>query len=141
MIYVYSIATAALAGLAILATAGVRRLWRNESRVWDSQHAWWAWGETMWHGWIRALPSFVVAGWAMILSVASGLIAVAADGGDGTGPLGVLKWMFVAFAGVAAVAFATGISVTLFARPKLVIPPHLRRQRGVLARHRSTNVG
>src|SRR5687767_1075040 len=111
--------------LCVLAVEPLRRYWRGEGHVlFDAPApAWFGWGRWAWEGSRRAAPCLSV-GFAITLA---GLVvaelspwrsldiaaAVAAVGGIGLGALAL-------------------VSITLFNRPRLLVPPHLRDYYGSL---------
>jgi hypothetical protein len=106
-------------GLAIPGVLSIPAHWRAEHTFWQEETPiWWVWGDWSWRGWIRAGPTMVAG--AALLSVCLPFMmafpprstgqAVAA--GIGLGGLGV--------------ALLLSATITLFARPRALIPPHLR---------------
>jgi hypothetical protein len=122
------LAIGVFAALALLATRGLPRLWRNESDQWNRMPEWW----------VRGLPTAVVAGWAMLVGTPLTVLAVGRTDTVGdvlTGALGVVLVCIV-------LAGALWVTVVLFNRPRFVVPPHLRDRPGLLgAEERAATVG
>lgn len=100
----------------------VLRLWRHETESFDRCPRWWPYGHRSWKGWVRAIPVnsvgaffLLVAGWMVPIgrSTLSDAVAVVA----GCGLL------------ICSFAFLT---VMLWNRPQLVVPPNRRREPGLL---------
>jgi hypothetical protein len=106
------ISAAFFAVLAVLATAAVRRLWRNEPGEWQDRPLWWQ----------RLAPTGVVVGWAMLLGAISTPLAWAG--------YSILSAVFMVLFVVAVLVFVVGFvvapAVAVFGRPALLVPRHLR---------------
>jgi len=80
-------------------------------------------------GYVRGLPSAILGLTALVVSMAAVVIEDATTGTVSDVARKVALWAFVAF-----VAFLLiGVSVTLFNRPKLAVPPATRDEPGALA--------
>jgi hypothetical protein len=109
---------AALAGLALRNIPG---FWRGESRYWDKPQPWWPWGETLWRGYVRFMPTAVVNGVVLLLVyVVFAVVRV----NDLPLPFKVFVFLWV------AESFVTLFSIPLFNWPKAFVPPSLRHERG-----------
>ena len=133
MIFVYGAVAFLLALLAAAGTAGVRSLWTHSTSLWDEPFEWWPWGEALWRGWVRSMPSALVATWSGVLALSAGLIAVAVRGDEARAkslePIAVASLIFFAIFIVSLLAAASAV---LLGRPKALIPPHMRSEQGAL---------
>jgi hypothetical protein len=98
---------------------GAPRLWRGESDV-DEPPPAWPFGAAAWHGVIR---SFIVWPPLLALAMAGAAVAELTEADDVGMTLGVIGL----FGGV-----ALHIPILLWNRPKVLVPPPLRRQPGAL---------
>jgi len=107
----------------------VGKVWRGESQFDPtSPPAFWPFSVTLWRGVGRA---FVIQGLAVLLLIGGGVAgdivgedSEAYDWVMGVGVIGVLSLFFLAF------------PITFFNRPKFLVPPHQRGERGALAEWR-----
>ena len=89
----------------------------------------WSFRDAKQLGYVRGLPSAILGLTALVLSMAAVVIEDATTGTVSDVARKVALGAFVAF-----VAFlVTGVSVTLFNRPKLAVPPATRDEPGALA--------
>ena|SRR6266851_1225393 len=89
----------------------------------------WSFRDARQLAYVRGLPSAVLGLTALVVSMAAVVIEEATTGTVSDVARAVALWAFVAF-----VAFLlTGVSVTLFNRPKLAVPPAARDEPGALA--------
>jgi hypothetical protein len=104
------------AGLALLATRNLPAIWRDEARAAKQWPAWW----------VRGLPSAVAVGWAMLLAIP---LAVLGPKEHGTARHVVLVLLAVALA-IVLIAALVWVSAAASGRPRFVVPPAFRRERG-----------
>jgi hypothetical protein len=89
----------------------------------------WSFRDARRQGYVRGLPAAILGLTALVLSMAAVVVEEATTGTVSDVAGTVARWAFVAF-----VAFLLiGISVTLFNRPKLAVPPATRDEPGALA--------
>jgi hypothetical protein len=98
--------------LAVLATAALRPLWRNEPGEWQTRSLWWQ----------RLAPTGVIVGWAMLLGGVSTPLALA----DYPIVSGVFEVLLVVALLVFVAGFALAPWIAFLARPAVLVPPHLR---------------
>jgi hypothetical protein len=102
--------------LAIAAIIGVIKRWRAPPTHWSYEKpAWWAWGEVSWRGSRRSilLAALILVCFAVALTLPSSI--------------GVYFGLMAFF-----LFFPLGIAIILFNRPKALVPPSSRSDRGVL---------
>lgn len=110
--------------LVAAATTRIPELWRTGLAN-EPVPPWWFWGEEGWDAARRTAPVAIAMGWPTI-------VAVLAGSGTSNGRL-TPTTIVALFAILAFVAAALAIlCIALFARPKLLIPPGLRYQRGLV---------
>lgn len=120
--------------LSILAWSQVPKLWRHETKIWDGRApSWWLWGEALFRGWVRSLVVATAAGTALVILSA---VVLAVDP-DYDAPSDARESQAEIVAGAVAVGVwvlltLTMFSVILFNRPKFLVPPHLRGERGAI---------
>lgn len=116
---------ALLLGLGVLAL--LPSIWRGTSPFLESDGSAglrWFWGERIGRGLVRGIA---MAGLAFV-AVGVSLTSLALNGGDDLGPVGRA-------AGWAALgALGLMMLIVLFNRPKLLVPPSLRAERGAVFR-------
>jgi hypothetical protein len=101
---------------------------RNPSAIFANVPSWWLWSPPAWWGWIRAVPTFVVVVWLFGGGwIYASFEADAADRGDI--PLG-LRLLVVAILAM----FFIALGVVFFNRPRFIVQPAFRSQRGILGR-------
>jgi hypothetical protein len=89
----------------------------------------WSFRDARQLGYVRGLPSAVLGLTALVVSMAAVVIEDATTGTVSDVARKVALWAFVAF-----IAFLLiGVSVTLFNRPRLAVPPAARDEPGALA--------
>ncbi|HEY2948430.1 MAG TPA: hypothetical protein VGJ53_08535 [Micromonosporaceae bacterium] len=89
----------------------------------------WSFRDARQLGYVRGLPSAILGLTAIVLSMLAVVVEEATTGTVSDVARRVALWTFVAF-----VAFLLiGVSVTLFNRPKLAVPPAARDEPGALA--------
>jgi hypothetical protein len=93
-------------------------------RIFDRPPAIWPYGDALWRGWVRALPSGA-AGFTPGTTLGLYLL---------WGPDDLHAAAAVVFLGLAgaALSFALMVTVALFNWPRFVVPPHLREQPGAV---------
>jgi hypothetical protein len=129
-----TLATVLLSCLLALAWTQVPKLWTHHTKYWDGRApGWWVWGEAAYRGWVRALVIMTVAGTAMVLTVAVGLLlGLDADDSSVEDASTAVAVTIAVLIGVTVVLFLTAVSVILFNRPRTVVPPHLRAESGAI---------
>lgn len=100
------------------------KLWRNEGGFHsDTPHPWWPWGIRLWRASVRAAPLgctvFIVGAvipltWLVTDELWNGVVT------------GILAM-------TGAAIFSLGLTIILFNRPKRIVAPHHRHQRGLIA--------
>jgi hypothetical protein len=121
-------------GAAIAGAGRNLRFWRGQTR--ESRMirppVWWKWSPGVWRANVRSSTVMSVGGVGMM---ASASLVLAVRELDWPGPPDELAW-FEALEAVTALVWigvpALAISVALFNRPRLVVPPHLRDQPGLV---------
>lgn len=106
------------------------QMWRGEWHYvhMDPDHVppVWIWGKPLWQGWLRLAPVSVVVGWLVIVMMAFVLLAGDAQTGRFYDIAGII--------GLAATPFMVmGVTVVFFNRPKFMVVPNMRHQRGAVA--------
>jgi hypothetical protein len=122
----------------VLFPLAIARQWRGDVRLGETTPRWWAYGAAAWRGYVRIMPvagfvggpALVILGWCFILlSSLNGHLLV----GDPT----VRSWLQVGAIGGACgmvVAAVIGLVVLLFNRPRWLVVPHMRSDRGLIGR-------
>lgn len=128
------IMTGGFAAILFLATLRLPTIWRDAETADRTPQAWWVWGPRAWQALLRARPVGIIGGWWIVLAIATG-----SGLNDPTKTTGLTIVALIATL-ASLTAMALFVSVQLFARPKRLIPPALRSQRGLLSewlvRHR-----
>lgn len=119
---------------AVLFTLAGRRIWRGESAlVPEAPPAWWLLGGGAWKGFTRALPAlYPFAVLAFLAGAVQELVGVETREGD------------LALAAVGLFAFAAllvYLAITLYNRPRFLVPPPDRRKPGLLEERRLRSRG
>ena len=115
----------AFAALFLAAVRGLFYFWRGESAVWDHQPAWWPWGELAYRAWVRVMPIGVATlGLLDAIHLAGGLGAYDQDG--------VGYWLAALLLLSLLGLFFVATTVAFYNRPKWIVPPHLRREPGIV---------
>jgi hypothetical protein len=124
----------AFAGAGVAGVQQNIKFWRGESPWAHQVHppTWWPFSDGLWRGNVRSTPLMAVGGVLMLTSAA--LLMAVRDLGwpapaDRVAWYGVLRFVVVV---LWVVTPSLGISVILFNRPRFVVPPHLRDQRGMV---------
>jgi hypothetical protein len=112
------------ATLIAFATTQLPRLWRDTEAARRPRPSWWFWGQRTWKAMLRAQPAGICVGWT---------IALAAAGGSGLNGAQTTPLTILAVVSVSAVVLGAGliVSIVLFARPKILVPPALRGDQGL----------
>lgn len=110
---------------AIVALRQLPRLWNHESAFWDQKPNGFVWSDAVWAGWVRAALvsccgglAMIIAGWTLVLG----------------SPSTVTKAIVIVFFLGMFMALGLAMLIVLFNWPKLLVPPHLRGEPGVLGR-------
>lgn len=111
--------------LGAMGIKGVPALWRDEVDYFHEVPRSWVWSGALWRGWVRAIPSVGVI--SIPIFLLSGLALGAADGSAIQTACGYSTF------GLLAVFLLNTAAISLFARPKFLIAPPLRSQRGAIA--------
>lgn len=114
---------------AVIGAAASRKIWRGESAlVPEVTPEWWLLGAGAWRGLTRALPAIVPFGVLTFLAMTvQELVGVETAEGD----LALAAAGLVVFAGLLVY-----LSITLYNRPRFLVPPPVRRQPGLLEERR-----
>jgi len=112
---------AVLSVAATVALCFIPRFWSGELRAPDDPFAGWLFGVAWWRGMRRAALCTVLAG--ELLGVAAVLLAFSAQSG-------AARDAGAAVGGVAFVLIGVVFSIGLFNRPRFLVPPYLRGERG-----------
>ena len=128
------VATIALGAGSILAWSQAPKLWRHETRIWDGRApSWWLWGEALFRGWVRSLVIGTAAGTAMVFALGVMLVVQPDLDNPQSSQESQLEVVAIGVAlGVWILLTLMLFSVILFNRPKFVVPPHLRNERGAI---------
>jgi hypothetical protein len=115
----------------LLALSQLPKLWRHETDFWDGKApGWWVWGETLFRGWVRSLIALTLTG-TLLLGVF--VLGVIADiGEESQTSSDAVQLAFAVSFVLLVLLFIAGITVSLFNRPKFIVPPHLRGERGAI---------
>lgn len=120
-----------LLGLLVLVSLVLMpRLWRAQADVQPKKATtrWWSFGEAVRAAFVRSLPAAVLA----LLMLELGLIAAFFEQfltGDGSRLAGRFTvWFGTAF----VLMMLVDLAVTLFNRPKIIVPPDLRHETGAV---------
>ena len=120
-----------MAALSVVALTQLPRIWHGELA--DLHEAgsrdWWPLGEALRRGFLRGLTVGIVGFTCLLIALAA---AIAADAVAGTAAI-VLGRTAQAFFLLFVVLLLVDAGVTLFNRPKFVVPPYLRDEPGALA--------
>jgi hypothetical protein len=114
-----------------LSVAALPTHWRGENTFFETETpAWWLWGDWFWRGLIRSAPTIVVGFALAIFALPVALLLPMRS---------TAQYVAVAVSlGGLGLAFVIAAFMTLFGRPRFLIPRHLRggqgRQGGVTAR-------
>lgn len=118
--------------LVVVAAASLPSLWRSGWSPPAPQ--WWPYSRTLWKGLYRAIFPGTLGGLFLLVALPCLLVwqANRAPGAQGTAaPL----WVQIVLSAVFFVLIGLMVSVVLINRPKFVVPPALRDQRGWMQRH------
>ena len=109
------------------------KLWRGDSTFGKSVPSAWPYDEATWRGCMRAMPCLVVGGPGLVIAGWCFMLWTSIDGYYFVSDPTVRWWLplgAVFGAGCTVLAFAAGLSVFLFNRPRGIVPPHLRSEPG-----------
>ena len=120
-----------LAPLCLIALWQLPKIWRSEADIQraEATEKWWPFGEAVRYGFIRGMPVGILAGTALTVSMALVLVEESTSGGTSQAAAQAAWIAFLVFVGLILV----DLSVTLFNRPKFVVPPAARDERGAIA--------
>lgn len=125
----YTLIAVILTSMAIMATGVLPRHWRGEVRHAPGRPPWWLWGGPAW----RALTRPLLCGIVGCLSIVLGMAAFGSTSVvDSPGTDAVLEAVGLGFFAIFVLAALVGVSVGLFNRPKALVAPHRRDERGAL---------
>lgn len=116
----------------VVALSQVRAVWSGRSipRIERNLRPWWLWGEGMLQGYLRAMVALIIPVTAMIIGAFAAILReLTVDPVVWRVAHVVLVVGFVSF----MVGFVPIITVVLFNWPKLLVPPSLRHQPGLLS--------
>jgi uncharacterized membrane protein len=117
----------------VISIVGITRLptlWKETPRRSARAPTWWLWGDSLWRGWMRALPAGTVSAALLGLSCCFGFLSTATSG-----EVHDAAWRIFAVLFVSAIFIPIVIMplIILVNRPKFVVAPHLRKQKGLIA--------
>lgn len=119
-------------GLVSVAVANIGKLWRNETTYGRTAPDWWSFGVSVWRGWVQATTALVVGGVLILVGGAPAFI-LSRDVEDAG--LRVPLWYAVPYFVVLGVWLIVVLTIILFNAPKSLVPPHLRREAGLIYGH------
>lgn len=114
-------------GIALLGALGAKRMWRNETRLYDRTPSWFPYSDTSWRATRRSL---VPAGISTIPASIAIWLALLFDADSRTDLSAMIEMAILVPIAIALLFFALGVSAFLVAGPKITIPPHLRAEQG-----------
>lgn len=114
--------------LTIVAGRRVPLLWRNQTTMYDRVPSGWLWSAGAWRAVVRSGPVLTCAMPIWVAAIMIGPLVPAHHWAGFARPW----WYVVPAIGVLLVGLALFGSIVLINRPKLLVPPHLRGERGVL---------
>jgi hypothetical protein len=132
----YLIALAALTFAMFLMPRRVFALWRGTRAMPQSPPLGWPGGRASWQGWVRATPvmgsicglGMLIAAWCFLLLTSIHNVPLIGDPAWRTRLIaGVLTGVALVLIGI-----VLGFSVILFNRPRFLVAPSLRNERGAL---------
>jgi hypothetical protein len=97
-------------------------LWAHRSTYWDRMPRWWLWGEALFRGWVRAMPTAVVAAGGAFLPFP--LLYLLEEGNAPHTSVVIVSGAFM-LGGAAVMALVVFVNW-----PKWAVPPHLRHESG-----------
>lgn len=119
----------------VLGVLGAKRLWRRDSAYWDAVPAWWLYGPVSWRAFVRLLPLGVLTslfGPLWLLGAMFVVPRLPSPTGVGTVVPGWYAGLLLAFV---SLVLCIGLTVALFNWPKVLVPPHMRSDAGLLRRN------
>jgi hypothetical protein len=124
-------------GIFVLVIAGATlrlpRIWRHEAPYFDRVPGWWIWGDALWRGWVRALPTGVGLGWYLILGYVLLISVIPQTPEKGRFGMIIPAWFGLPFLFLFGLGFGVMAAIALFNRPKVLVPPHPRDEPGAVA--------
>lgn len=125
----HAILSAALVALAVVNLRRAALLWQRRTTAFDRVPRWWLAGELLWRGRVRAR----VVSNLLLLVVVTIVVVFKLTGGDYHEAPQAAR-ISLSLLSLACVALLLAdVSIYLFNRPKLAVPPHLRREPGLIA--------
>jgi hypothetical protein len=121
---------------ALFALSQLPAVWSGRSvpRIARNLGSWWPGGQPLLRGYIRAVPCGIVGFSALLIAAISGTVVASMSGND---LLRAFLAVVYLLAGLLAVSCVLGaLAVTLFNRPRFVVPPSLRSEPGAVAEWR-----
>lgn len=125
---IHLLAFAFMGGVAAGGAWAALRVWRNAAPTMHHRSPIWPGGEIAWRAFVRQCPVGCATLIAGLLAYLFGVLIPAPQSG----------WpqaLMTAFGLAALVLVAFSVSIALFNRPRLLVPPHLRGERGWIADH------
>lgn len=119
-----AVALTALSAGAFVGSPQMLKLWRHTTTRYDRKPKGLPWGDPTWHGVVRAMPTFTAAG--VLLIVAAWLLEFRRHG-PVAAIASVLFFMML-------FAVLLGAVIMFWNRPRFLVPPDRRRERGMLQR-------
>ncbi|HEX7743838.1 MAG TPA: hypothetical protein VF462_01060 [Micromonosporaceae bacterium] len=107
------------------------KIWRTEADVQrpEATEKWWPFGEALRESFVRGLPVGILAANALTVTGVLVLVEESTSGGTSQAAAEAAWIAFLVFVGLILV----DLSVTLFNRPKFVVPPAARDELGAIA--------
>ncbi len=110
-----------------------RRLWHYKTAVFDKRPGWWLWNDTLWHAYVRVIPTCVISWFSMMTTYILGALAPSTVEES---PIWLVALMPSTITFVASGTFL--VTIVLINEPARFVPPHLRGQPGALAEWRES---
>ncbi len=123
------ILSAVLAALAVVNLRRAALLWQRRTTAFDRVPRWWLGGELLWRGRVRARA----VGNLLLLVVVGIVVLFKLSGGDYHRAPHAARISLSLLALACVALFLADVSIYLFNRPKLAVPPHLRGEPGLIA--------
>jgi hypothetical protein len=120
-----------LAPCVIIALWQLPKIWNSRAPIQqpEATKRWWPFGEALRYAFLRGLPVGIFSCAALVASMAAVLVEESTSGTVSDLARRAALWAFLVFVCLTLV----DVSVTLFNRPKLVVPPAARDEPGAIA--------
>jgi hypothetical protein len=119
--------------LLVISMGAIRQLptlWKAPAKRFARVPSWWLWGKGLWSGWMRSVPAGTVSAALLGLAGFFGLLSTGTSGEVHDAVWRIFAVIFVTAIFIAIVIMPLIIFVN---RPKFMVAPHLRKQKGLLA--------